>query len=72
MAWLWTPFCRPDHKKFHANCRRAGVDFSKQKNRLLAQIQALKAQLVGMWMVVESMEQYIKHQSEEQRNARTP
>ncbi len=56
MPWLWTPFCRPDHALYHANCRRAGVDFRKQRNKLMGQIQAFKAQLVGMWMVVEAME----------------
>jgi Tfp pilus assembly protein PilO len=54
--------------QYHANCRRAGVDFRKQKNQLIAQIQALKAQLVGMWMVVEAMEKQVKEQSEEQTN----
>lgn len=67
MPWLWSPFCRPDHAQYHANCRRAGVDFGKQKNRLMAQIQALKAQLVGMWMVVEGMEKYAKEQMEKKK-----
>jgi hypothetical protein len=49
-------------------CRRAGVDFRKQKNKLMAQTQALKAQLVGMWMVVEAMEKQVKAQSEESTN----
>jgi hypothetical protein len=52
--------------QYHANCRRAGVDFSKQNNKLLGQIQALKAQLVGMWMVVEAMEKQIRDQSGDQ------
>lgn len=60
--WLWIPFCRPDHAQYHANCRRAGVDFRQQKNQLIAQIQAFKAQLVGMWMVVEAMEKEVKKQ----------
>jgi hypothetical protein len=45
-------------------CRRAGVDFRKQSNKLIGQIQALKAQLVGMWMVVESMEEQVRRQQE--------
>jgi hypothetical protein len=64
VPWLWTPFCGVDHAQYHANCRRAGVDFRKQKNKLNAQLQAFKAQLVGMWMVVESMEKYVKKQQE--------
>lgn len=64
VPWLWLPFCRADHVQYHANCRRAGVDFRKQKNKLNAQIQAFKAQLVGMWMVVESMEKHVKRQRE--------
>jgi len=66
VPWLWSPFCRVDHAQYHANCRRAGVDFRKQKDQLTAQIQALKAQLVGMWMVVEAMEKQVKEQREEQ------
>jgi len=64
VPWLWSPFCRVDHAQYHANCRRAGVDFRKQKSKLNAQIQAFKAQLVGMWMVVESMEKHVKEQQE--------
>jgi hypothetical protein len=64
VPWLWIPFCRADHAQYHANCQRAGVDFRKQKNKLNAQIQAFKAQLVGMWMVVESMEKHVKGQRE--------
>jgi hypothetical protein len=66
VPWLWSPFCLVDHAQYHANCRRAGVDFRKQKDQLTAQIQALKAQLVGMWMVVEAMEKQVKEQREEQ------
>jgi hypothetical protein len=64
VPWLWTPYCRVDHVQYHANCRRAGVDFGEQQNQLMAQIQAFKAQLVGMWMVVEAMEKQIKEQQE--------
>ena len=66
VPWLRIPFCAVDHAQYHANCRRAGVDFGKQKNKLIAQIQALKAQLVGMWMVVEEMEKETKKQKEKQ------
>jgi hypothetical protein len=57
---IWLPFCGQDHKQFHLNCRRAGVDFSCTPNRSLGLIQALKAMLVGMWMVVEFLEKHIK------------
>jgi hypothetical protein len=70
VPWLWLPNCKPTHAQFHANCRRAGIDFSKQKNKLNAQIQALKAQLIGMWMVVEEMEKQVKEQLEEKANDR--
>jgi hypothetical protein len=40
------------------------VDFRKQKNQLIAQIQAFKAQLVGMWMVVEAMEKQVNEHGE--------
>jgi hypothetical protein len=52
-------------------CGRAGIDFRKQSNKLIGQIQALKAQLVGMWMVVEAMEKEVKDKQEEQANDRT-
>jgi hypothetical protein len=65
---IWSPFCGEDHKQYHVNCRRAGVDFSYQPNRALALIQALKAMLVGMWMVVEFFESHIKSQLEAQSN----
>jgi hypothetical protein len=64
VSWLWIPFCRADHAQYHANCRRAGIDFRKQSNKLIGQIQALKAQLVGMWMVVEAMEKEIEEKQE--------
>jgi hypothetical protein len=48
-------------------CRRAGVDFRKQSNKLMAKIQAFKAQLVGMWMVVESMEKNVKGKREKSK-----
>ncbi len=41
-------------------CRRAGVDFRKQSTKLMGQIQAFKAQLVGMWMVVGAMEKEVR------------
>jgi hypothetical protein len=63
---IWLPFCGEDHKQFHVNCRRAGVDFSHTLDRSLGLIQALKAMLVGMWMVVEFLERHIKSQSEVQ------
>lgn len=64
---IWLPFCLQDHAQFHRNCERVGVNFRKQSNKLMAKIQAFKAQLVGMWMVVESMEQEIKADEEKKR-----
>ena len=62
VRWLWIPSCGPDHDQFHVNCRRAGVDFGKQKSKLMSQVQSFKAQVVGMWMVVEEMEKEIRKQ----------
>jgi len=62
---IWFPYCGLDHSQFHVNCRRAGVDFKNQNSQILGQMQALKSHMVGMWMVVESMEKYLKEQSEE-------
>jgi len=45
-------------------CRRAGVDFRQTANKSLSLIQALKAILVGMWMVVDALEKHLKNQSE--------
>jgi hypothetical protein len=39
------------------------VDFDYTSNRSLGLIQALKAMLVGMWMVVEFFENHIKGES---------
>jgi hypothetical protein len=58
------PYCRPDHAEFHRNCDRAGVDFRKQSNKLLGRIQALKGHMVGMWMVIESIENSVKGKKE--------
>jgi hypothetical protein len=63
---IWLRFCRKDHTEFHVNCRRAGVDFSYTPNRSLALVQALKAMLVGMWMVVDSFEKHIRSEMEAQ------
>lgn len=67
VPWCWLPNCKPDHAQFHVMCRRAGVDFRKQSNKLMAKIQAFKAQLVGMWMVVESMEKDVKGKREKSK-----
>jgi hypothetical protein len=67
VPWLWLPNCKPNHAQFHVMCRRAGVDFRKQNNKLMAKIQAFKAQLVGMWMVVESMEKDLKGKQEKSK-----
>jgi hypothetical protein len=68
VPWLFLPFCLPDHNEFHARCRQAGVDFKYSANKAIALIQALKAILVGMWMVVEMLEKHLKDKSEDQSN----
>jgi hypothetical protein len=57
------PYCSKDHADFHANCRRAGVDFRKQPDKVLGQVQALKAHLVGLWMVIQEIERVVKQKS---------
>jgi hypothetical protein len=64
MPGQWLPFCRPDHAVFHANCRRAGVNFKTQRNPILRYLQAIKALLVALWMVIEALEKHAKTQSE--------
>ena len=71
VPWLWTPFCRPDHAQYHVNCRRAGVDFHKQSNKLMAKLQAFKAQLVGLWMVAEEMEKEIRETENKTKEMQT-
>ena len=44
-------------------CQRAGIDFRQANTWLLGQLQALKAQLVGMWMVIESIEESVKKEN---------
>ena len=63
MPWLFFPFCLPDHNEFHARCRQSGVDFKYAANKAIALIQALKAILVGMWMVVEMLEKHLNNDS---------
>ena len=63
MPWLFLPFCLPHHNEFHARCRQAGVDFRYTEDQAIALIQALKAELVGMWMVVEMLEKHLKDES---------
>ncbi len=60
--WLFLPFCQIDHSTFHVMCRRAGVNFSPAPNKSLALLQALKAILVGLWMVVNELEEHLKMQ----------
>ena len=62
--WFFLPNCKPDHAQFHRNCERAGVDFRPARDKLFGLIQALKAILVGMWMVVDLMEKHTKNKQE--------
>lgn len=55
--FLFLPFCKPDHARFHVLCARAGVDFkSRPANRTLALIRVLKAIWVATWMVLGMLE----------------
>jgi hypothetical protein len=63
VPWLLLPFCGKDHAEFHVMCRRAGVDFRYTSNKSTALIQALKAMLVGVWMVLDMLEKHLKSQS---------
>ena len=60
---IYLPFCAEDHAEFHVLCRRAGVDLRAIKNRSMALVQALKAMLIGLWMVVDRLERQITSQS---------
>lgn len=66
LPWFTYPFCKKDHATFHVMCRRAGVDFFFTTNKSLRLIQSLKAMLVGIWMVVDMLEQHIRSQAENQ------
>ncbi len=66
LPWLTYPFCKKDHAEFHVMCRRAGVDFLYTANKSIRLIQALKAMLVGIWMVVDMLEKQLGSQSEDQ------
>jgi hypothetical protein len=65
VRWLFLPFClHPHHSDFHRLCEQAGIDFRETTNKLFGQIQALKAQLIGMWRVVDAMQQHVKDQED--------
>lgn len=59
---IYLPFCGEDHATFHVLCRRAGVNLRAIKNRSMALVQALKAMLIGLWMVVDRLEKQITSQ----------
>jgi hypothetical protein len=63
VPWLFLPHCEKDHATFHDKCRQAGVDFGYTKNKSIRLIQALKAMVVGIWMVLEMFEKHLKDQS---------
>ena len=51
----------------HSFTRTVGgqsVDFRKQKESVDRAIQVFKAQLIGLWMVVEAMEKQVRQQQE--------
>jgi len=60
---LFLPYCEKDHTTFHGMCRQAGVDFGYIPIKSLSLIQALKAILVGAWMVVDMLEKHLKSES---------
>lgn len=64
---IWLPFCRGDHSQFHRNCEQAGIDFRKQINPIVRCLQAIKALLIGLWMVVEELEKQAKAEVENRR-----
>ena len=64
VPWLTLPFCHEDHAEFHRTCTRAGIDFRTTSNQLISLIRALKAMLVGMWMVVDKLEKDARNNSE--------
>jgi len=66
LPWFTYPFCKKDHATFHVMCGRAGVDFRYTPNISIRLIQALKAMLVGIWMVVDMLEKHLRSQSEDQ------
>ena len=59
-------FAERTTQKFHIMCRRAGVDFHFSKSKSIRLIQALKAMLVGIWMVVDMLEKHLASQSADQ------
>jgi hypothetical protein len=46
-------------------CERAGVDLRKTGNKSIGLVQALKAISIGLWMVLESLEQELIQANEE-------
>jgi len=65
VRWLFLPFCQnPHHADFHRLCEQAGIDFRETTDRLFRQIQALKAQLIGIWMVVDDMQRHVRDQED--------
>jgi len=65
---IYIPFCGEDHATFHVLCRRAGINFRAIKDRSMALIQALKAMLIGLWMVVDRLEKQITSQPKAEQN----
>jgi hypothetical protein len=63
VPWFFLPNCEKDHNTFHRMCERARIDFRHiPKSKSLALIVALKAILIGMWMVVDMLENHLKSQ----------
>jgi hypothetical protein len=63
VPWFFLPNCGRDHATFHRMCERAGVHFRDIPNKSLALTRALKAILIGMWMVVDMLERHLRSQS---------
>jgi hypothetical protein len=65
---VYLPFCGEDHAAFHVLCRRAGINFRAIKDRSMALIQALKAMLIGLWMVVDRLEKQMTSRRADEQN----
>jgi hypothetical protein len=56
IAWFTMPFCVKHHLQFHALVTAAGVNLEYCSDPIVRLIRALKAMLVGAFIVLEAME----------------
>jgi len=57
VAWFTMPFCPKHHRQFHALVDAAGINLEYSPDPIVRLIRALKAMLVGAFMVLEAMEE---------------